>query len=210
MRRATSCYHVYGRRAVYKGGKICDSKHCKLCMAVGGSWVKCRDAAKFAVRVNGANDDLARPKAVLFALALISVPIAVFYFLGRRPAQPSSDSEVGADKPKTIDRLLRFASAPWFPLIAALATGINMFTIIFTGATVILYLSAILGNKSRWVYAAVANAAGATGGTAVLLLLVRERGVGYLNESFPTLLASPAWAKAMAWMNTYGIGGMFM
>jgi hypothetical protein len=60
------------------------------------------------------------------------------------------------------------------------------------------------------VYAAVANAAGATGGTAVLLLLVRERGVGYLNESFPTLLASPAWAKAMAWMNTYGIGGMFM
>ena len=82
--------------------------------------------------------------------------------------------------------------------------------IIFTGATVVIFLAAILGNRRTWYLAAVANAAGATLGTAVLLLLVRERGLEYLNETFPMLLASPAWAKAMGMMQTYGIGGMLL
>ena len=75
-----------------------------------------------------------------------------------------------------------------------------MFTIIFTAATVVLFLSAILGRPRSWYMSAFANAAGATLGTAVLLLLVRERGLSYLNETFPTVLASPAWAKATALM----------
>lgn len=85
-----------------------------------------------------------------------------------------------------------------------------MFTIIFTAATVVLFLSAILGRPRSWYMSAFANAAGATLGTAVLLLLVRERGLSYLNETFPTVLASPAWAKATALMTTYGVGGMFL
>ena len=32
----------------------------------------------------------------------------------------------------------------------------------------------------------------------------------YLNETFPMLLASPAWAKAMGYMETYGVGGMLL
>lgn len=39
---------------------------------------------------------------------------------------------------------------------------------------------------------------------------VRERGLDYLNESFPTLLASPAWSKAERLMQSYGIGGMLI
>ena len=62
----------------------------------------------------------------------------------------------------------------------------------------------------RWYVAAVANALGATLGTAVLLFLVRERGLEYLNETFPILLASPAWAKATGLMQTYGVGGMLL
>ena len=62
----------------------------------------------------------------------------------------------------------------------------------------------------RWYVAAVANALGATLGTAVLLYLVRERGLEYLNETFPILLASPAWAKATGLMQTYGVGGMLL
>ena len=53
-----------------------------------------------------------------------------------------------------------------------------MFTIIFTGATVVIFLAAVLGAGKRWPIASVANAAGATLGTFVLLLLVRERGLG--------------------------------
>ena len=39
---------------------------------------------------------------------------------------------------------------------------------------------------------------------------MRERGLDYLNETFPLLLASPAWAKATGLMQTYGIGGMLL
>ena len=39
---------------------------------------------------------------------------------------------------------------------------------------------------------------------------MRERGLDYLNETFPLLLASPAWAKATGLMQTYGVGGMLL
>jgi len=82
--------------------------------------------------------------------------------------------------------------------------------VIFTGATVVIFLAAVLGARKRWPLASLANAAGATLGTAILLLLVRERGLEYLNESFPALLSSPAWAKATGLMQTYGVGGMLL
>ena len=46
-----------------------------------------------------------------------------------------------------------------------------MFTIIFTGATVVLFLAAVLGQKKNWPYASVANAAGATLGRKVECIL---------------------------------------
>ena len=82
--------------------------------------------------------------------------------------------------------------------------------VIFTGATVVIFLASVLGARKRWPVASICNAAGATLGTAVLLLLVRERGLEYLNESFPALLGSPAWAKATGLMQTYGVGGMLL
>jgi len=106
--------------------------------------------------------------------------------------------------------LLRFAAAWWFPIVAAAGTAINMFTIIFTGATVVVFLAAILGQPKRWASTAIANAAGATLGTAILLALCREQGIEYLNTTFPLVLASPAWAKATGLMTTYGVGGMLL
>ena len=39
---------------------------------------------------------------------------------------------------------------------------------------------------------------------------MRERGLEYLNETFPMLLSSPAWAKATGLMQSYGLGGMLL
>lgn len=194
-------------------GKLCDNKGCKRCMQPDGDMVACGDATVFSVRVNGANGVWPTQRAVLVALVLTAVPLAVFYFGGFRERDATTGIP-GLQGPsagaRLLEWLLTFASAPWYPLVPALGTAINMFTIIFTGATVVLFLSAILGRPRRWAFSAVMNAAGATVGTAVLLMLVRERGIEYLNESFPTLLASPAWAKAMGWMQTYGLGGMLL
>ena len=164
------------------------------------------------VKTMAANADSAKQKAVAFAAVLVGIPIGVFLLLGRpggsQPKEKAKAAPGGAAG--FVDFLLRFAGAPWFPLVAASGTAINMFTIVFTGATVVIFLAAVLGNRRRWYFAAVANAAGATLGTAVLLLLVRERGLEYLNETFPVLLASPAWTKATGLMQTYGVGGMLL
>lgn len=202
------------RKRFWSKGKLCDSKRCGKCMAVGGSWVSCGSVKAHAVpaKVMWANRDWSKASAVAVALAAVAIPVLVFTKLGKgkSPAQAATSTPATGIASSLVDYLLAFSSAPWFPLIAALGTAINMFTIIFTGATVVLFLAAILGQKRNWPYASVANAAGATLGTAALLYLVRERGDSYLNETFPTVLASPAWAKAMGWMQTYGVGGMLL
>ena len=160
------------------------------------------------------------PKAFAVALvvaALIASEYGVFVRRGR-PAATGASARDGAPAPSgsvgiaegIVRFLLRFASAWWFPLVAGAGTAINMFTIIFTGATVVIFLAAVLGQPRRWYSTAVSNAAGATVGTAILLALVRERGVEYLNATFPALLTSPAWAKATGLMTTYGVGGMLL
>lgn len=185
-----------------------------VCACAGGAWLKCGQVKKGALKVNSmwANLDWSKPSAVLLAIAVVVVPIGVFRTLGssaKKAPAPATNKAAGAAS-GVVDFLLRFAGQPWFPLVAAFGTALNMFTIIFTGATVVLFLAAVLGQKRRWPIASLANALGATLGAWVLLLLVRERGIGYLNETFPTVLASPAWAKAMGWMQTYGLGGMLL
>jgi len=182
-----------------KQGKLCENKSCKRCLS-GGTFGPCGKAASLPIIISSANRDWAKPQAVGFAALLVAVPVLIFSFMGRNRAKPETGSSarrgaVGVAE-GVVRFLLRFASFWWFPLVAGAGTAINMFTIVFTGATVVIFLSAILGQPRRWVSTAVCNAAGATLGTAILLFLVRERGVEYLNTTFPAVLASPAWAKA--------------
>ena len=182
-----------------KQGKLCENRSCKKCLS-SGTFGPCGKAALLPIIISSANRDWAKPQAVGFAALLVAVPVLIFSFMGRNRAKPETGSSarrgaVGVAE-GVVRFLLRFASFWWFPLVAGAGTAINMFTIVFTGATVVIFLSAILGQPRRWVSTAVCNAAGATLGTAILLFLVRERGVEYLNTTFPAVLASPAWAKA--------------
>ena len=200
-----------------KVGKLCQTKSCRQCIAPGGNVLSCGKVTPMPVVIMGANGQWATPKAFTFAAALVAAPVAVFARLGRPAAAgasaldgaPASSGSVGIAE-GIVRFLLRFASAWWFPLVAGAGTAINMFTIIFTGATVVIFLAAVLGQPRRWYSTAVSNAAGATVGTAILLALVRERGVEYLNATFPALLTSAAWAKATGLMTTYGVGGMLL
>ena len=63
------------RKLFYKNGKLCANKSCKDCMAPGGAWVPCGSCSKMPASVMGANDDMAKPKAIGFALALVAVPL---------------------------------------------------------------------------------------------------------------------------------------
>jgi len=195
-----------------KGGKLCETKRCKRCMNPGGTWDACSKGAVLPVRIMANNADWSRAAAILFAAAMAGVPIVVFFTL-RKPTAPAAavpvDNSIGFAG-SVVAWLLNFASAWWFPLVAGFGTALNMFTIVLTGATVVLFLAAVFGQPQRWKSTAIANAAGATVGTAILLLLVRERGVDYLQTTFPTVLASPAWAKATSLMTTYGLGGMLL
>ena len=117
---------------------LCQQKGCKRCMAPGGAWVACGSSAKLPVYVMGANGDWAKPKAIAFAALLVALPIGVFLVLGKPASQRvatsnGSNSESGPGS-SVVSFLLRFASAPWFPLVAAFGTAVNMFTIVFTGS----------------------------------------------------------------------------
>ncbi len=118
--------------------------------------------------------------------------------------EQKAPSAVGFDF--VAQNLLPLAASWWFPWVAAAGTAINLFTLVFTAATVVIFLSAVLARRERWVSTALANAIGATVGTAVLLTLIRARGepLVYLTETYPTVLTNPAWQKAMGYMDTYG------
>jgi len=208
-----------------RSGQLCTSRRA------------CWGAPRLPVHVLEANADLPKPYAILLGLVCLLVPTAVMYTASKRQAKPSAaaaaaqpSAAAAAAKPsaaaatpsggggggggskiaRVASGLLRFAGQPWFPWVAGLATAINLFTIVFTAATVVLFLGAVLGRPKRWRSTAIANALGATAGSAVLLLLLRQRGEGLLAEQFPTVLASPAWAKTTAIMQRYGVAGMVL
>eukprot|EP00962_Isochrysis_galbana_P061813 scaffold45349_cov281-Isochrysis_galbana.AAC.1 len=45
--------------------------------------------------------------------------------------------------------MLQYAGAWWFPWVAAFGTAINLFTLVLTAATVVLYLAAVLARPQR-------------------------------------------------------------
>ena len=123
------------RKLHFAKGKLCNEKGCKKCMAPGGAWVACgsQEAKGLTVAVMGANGDAAKPKAIAFAVLLTVIPCAVFYFVGKQRASASPSSANGGSAPTgiaagVVEFLLRFAAAPWFPLVAAFGTALNMFT----------------------------------------------------------------------------------
>ena len=187
------------------------SRRGQLCTGRRACW----GASKLPVHILEANAALPRPYAILLSLVCLLVPAVVLYTASKQQAKPSAAAAApsgggGSRVARVASGLLRFAGQPWFPWVAAAATAINLFTIVFTAATVVLFLGAVLGRPKRWRSTAVANALGATAGSAVLLLLLRQRGEGLLVEQFPAVLASPAWAKTTAIMQQYGVAGMIL
>ena len=175
----------------------------------------CRRAPKLPVHVMTANKDLPRPLAIGLALVCLLIPAVILQKASKKQSKPAAAAAAPSDGSagrfaRVASSLLRFAAQPWFPWVAAAGTAINLFTIIFTGATVVLFLGAVLGRPKRWRLTALANALGATVGSAVLLFLLRQQGEALLHEQFPTVLASPAWAKTTQIMTQYGAGGMVL
>ena len=202
-----------------RGNKLCESKACTTCVQRGGGSGKCASkTSTFTVSVSAANSDLPKPFAVLLGLALVAVPLVVFGTANRDGAIADSGTAVvkaaagGAPPPsgalKLVVGLLKFARSWWFPWVAAFGTGLNLFTLVLTAATVVLFLAAVLARKERWVSTAFANAVGAVVGSAALLYLLREQGETLMETAFPTVLASPAWQSARyGWSAPGGLSG---
>jgi len=198
-----------------KGGKVCEDRKCRKCLGTDAeSWLPCDKATPFTISVD-ANSPQSRVRALAFAFALIAVPVAATVLALRRKSASAEASQPTASKQTLAEKLaplLEFAASWWFPWVAAFGTGANLFTLVFTAATVVIFLAAILARPERWPSTAFANALGATVGTALMLTLIRARGdpLIYLQETYPSVLANPAWQKAMGWMNVYGVPGMLL
>ncbi|CAL1126912.1 unnamed protein product [Cladocopium goreaui] len=101
-------------------------------------------------------------------------------------------------------KLKAFAAAPWFPVLVGLLSGANLFLLVMSAPLVILYCSAVLANPNRWLYTAVANAVGTVLGCLVLIILMEERGMDFIKESFPATFTSKWWSWTEGMMQSYG------
>ncbi|KAL1507630.1 hypothetical protein AB1Y20_007249 [Prymnesium parvum] len=201
-------------------GKLCEDRHCRRCLANDAAeWVRCNRARPFMLRTMEANGDLPRKYAILFVLLVLSVPVVALLMGLRRgkksddaPVQPQAGTEDGNANLEVVSSILGFATSWWFPWVAALGTGMNMFTLVFTAATVVLFLTAVLARPGRWASTALINAFGAAVGTWLMLAMIRGSNdpLEYLEEVYPSVLANPAWQKAMGYMQSYGTGGMLL
>jgi len=209
------------------GGKLCTSKGCGQCVAPGraGRIASCgaAGAGGWQLATDRANSLLRKPKALLLGAALLALPLLALLlslpvkasdakaadYAARVEAQRAPSKAPAGPILSLALTLLQYAGAWWFPWLAAFGTAINLFTLVLTAATVVLYLAAVLARPQRWLSTAVANAVGAAVGSYALLLLLRFRGEGLLVEQFGTVLANPAYAKLMGWMKAYGVWGMF-
>lgn len=191
--------------------KLCETPSCQRCLAPGDAWVGCSKVGPWPVIVMTTNSDLPSNRAIAFAVCLISIPAIMLYMLMTRKSTPATPTDGEPKKGfalKIALAMLQFASRPWFPWLAAFGTAVNLFTLVFTAATVVLFLAAVLGRPRAWRSTALANAIGATVGSGALLILLRSQGVDMINEQFPTVFNSPAWAKMMGIMQGNGVAGM--
>lgn len=173
-------FQTRGRTFHFRRNLLCEDRRCRVCLRPGGQLGKCkRSAASWPVVPMRANADLPRPRAILFSLALVLVPLAALLevlVLGASPARLADAAQPRSLPVQLAMSLVRFASAWWFPWLAALGTALNMFTIVFTAATVIVFLAALLGRPTRWRSTAIANALGAAAGSALLLYFLHTQG----------------------------------
>eukprot|EP00438_Fugacium_kawagutii_P021005 Skav228370 [mRNA] locus=scaffold1981:230342:241021:+ [translate_table: standard] len=102
-------------------------------------------------------------------------------------------------------KLKAFAAAPWFPVLVGLLSGANLFLLVMSAPLVILYCSAVLANPKRgWLYTAIANAVGTVLGCLILIILMEERGMDFIKESFPATWIHKWWSWTEGMMQSYG------
>ena len=118
---------------------LCETSHCRSCLLTGvGSVGSCHGrGARWTLIVMEANKDLPRPLVLVLCALLLSVPVVTLLVAQTRrgysagsPIQDArrNDTATTGTTLQFVLGILRFASRPWFPLVAAAATGINLFT----------------------------------------------------------------------------------
>ncbi len=205
----------------WRDGQLCETAKCKRCVAPGSlAWAKCDRKVRWPLRVLAANADPSRSVSLAIGGAVLSIGLGALALASRREGATRGGGAVGAagataapgggGRALAIARfLLKFAAQPWFPWIAALGTAANMFTLVFTAATVVTFLAAVLARPERWVSTALANAIGAAAGSALLLGAMHLADV-QIHSAFPSVFHSAAWAKTTAIMESYGVVGMLI
>jgi hypothetical protein len=100
-----------------------------------------------------------------------------------------------------------YAASWWFPFFVGSLSGINMFTIVLSAPTALLYVSQVIAKPSGWIPAALINAAGTMLGVFGVIYMVELKGTDWIEASFPSIFASKSWdwtAKMMQENGTVG------
>ena len=99
------------------------------------------------------------------------------------------------------------AASWWFPFFVGLLSGINMFTIVLSAPTALLYVSQPHDPTSKLVLAAVINAAGTLVGVVGVVYMVEINGTDWIESSFPSIFASKSWDWTKNMMQQNGFPG---
>jgi hypothetical protein len=108
---------------------------------------------------------------------------------------------------EVYEKFKGFAASWWFPFFVGSLSGINMFTIVLSAPTALLYVSQVIAKPSNWIPAAIINAAGTMLGVFGVMYMVELNGTDWIEASFPSIFASKSWDWTKGMMTDNGALG---
>jgi len=106
-----------------------------------------------------------------------------------------------------FEHYVGFVGKWWMPYMIGMMSGINLFTLVLSAPTALLFCSTVIAQPQRWWQISVVNALGTMVGAAAIVVLIESKGTDYITSLNPDVFASSSWEETQNFMRDYGAVG---
>lgn len=100
-------------------------------------------------------------------------------------------------------------SRPYFPLVIFALAVANTFAVFLSGLVTTLFISTCVAvGRKRFAFVALCNAAGATCGFGLFVLLLQSHGTDWFRDKYPEVFGSSSWSRGEKVVAEFGWPGV--
>ena len=108
-----------------------------------------------------------------------------------------------------LERLARFATSPFFPFLIGCVSAFNIFVVLLSGPTTVLFVGGCLarptiGGSFRMAFV---NALGTAVGSSVFVWALMGRGLETVETAFPQIFDGQTWESTRGYVERHGLPG---